>query len=201
VGYVEGEGYTAENEAAADFVSRQGLSSYRLEEFLATIEESIKNPIAAIPTEAQLLCGISRADPSSQTKEAALQRPDPKFSHIWRKTTVHEQPATASGEIDVQAVLRSRTSADEALETTLHAIKMKLARLLAIPIEEIRTDRSIASHGMDSLIAVELRNWVQTLLEAQVQMFELMSSMPFTDMASLIAKRSRLVASGIFAEA
>jgi hypothetical protein len=200
VGFVEGEGYTAENEAAAEFVRRQGLSSYKLEEFLVTIEEAIQHPVASTPTEAQLLCGISRADPSSQTKEAAIQNPDPKFSHIWRKDTVQEHQVTTSGQIDVQAVLKGCSSADEAIETTLHAIKMKLARLLAIPVDEIRVDRSIASHGMDSLVAVELRNWISTLLEAHVQMFELMSSMSFTDLASTIAKRSRLIASEIFAK-
>jgi emericellamide synthase (highly reducing iterative type I polyketide synthase) len=197
---VEGEGYTAENEGAAEFVRRQGLSSYKLEEFLVTIEEAITNPVAVTPTGAQLLCGISRADPSSQTKEAALQKPDLKFSHIWRKATVQEQRAATSGQIDVQAVLRGCTGADEAFETTLNAIKLKLARLLAIPIDDIRTDRSIASHGMDSLVAVELRNWISTLLEAHVQMFELMSSMPFSDLALLIAKRSRLIASELFAQ-
>jgi acyl carrier protein len=82
----------------------------------------------------------------------------------------------------------------------LHAVKTKLARLLAVQVDDIRTDRSIASHGMDSLIAVELRNWVSTFLEAHVQMFELMSSMPFSDLALLIAKRSRLIDSKVFAE-
>ena len=197
---MEGEGYTAENEAAAEFVRRQGLSSYKLEEFLVTIKESISNPLVTTSTEAQLLCGISRADPSSQTKEAALQRPDPKFSHIWAKITVQEQPTGTSGQIDVQAVMKSCTTTDEAVKTTLHAIKLKLARLLAIPVEDIRIDRSIASHGMDSLIAIELRNWISTLLEAHVQMFELMSSMPFSDLALLLAKRSRLIASEVFAK-
>jgi hypothetical protein len=37
-------------------------------------------------------------------------------------------------------------------------------------------------------------------LEAHVQMFELMSSMPFSDLALLIAKRSRLIDSKVFAE-
>ena len=200
MGFVEGEGYTAENEGAAEFVRRQGLSSYKLEEFLVTIEEAITHPVAVTPIGAQLLCGISRADPNSQTKEAALQKPDAKFSHIWRKATVQEQRAATCGQIDVQASLRSCTNAEEAFETTLHSIKLKLARLLAIPVEDIRTDRSIASHGMDSLVAVELRNWISTLLEAHVQMFELMSSMPFSDLAQLIARRSRLIASELFAE-
>jgi acyl carrier protein len=203
VGFVEGEGYTAENEAAAEFVRRQGLSSYKLEEFLVTIEEAIKNPLALTPTDAQLLCGISRADPSSETKEAAVQRPDPMFSHIWRKATANDQHANRAaptGQVDVQAVLRSCTTSDDAFEKTFQAIKMKLSRLLAIPAEDIRPDRSIANYGLDSLIAIELRNWVSTLLEAQVQMFELMSSMPFSDLALLITKRSRLISSELFAE-
>ncbi|KAH8658350.1 polyketide synthase [Xylariales sp. PMI_506] len=200
IGFVEGAGYTAENQAAAEFVTRQGLSSYRLEEFLVTVEEAIRNPLAATPIEAQLLCGISRAEPGSQTKEAAIQRPDPKFSHIWKRAAVQEQRTTTSGQVDVHTVLRSCTSADEASETTLHAIKTKLARLLAVPPEDIRTDRSVASHGMDSLVAVELRNWTTTFLEAQVQTFELMSSMSFSDLALMIAKRSHLIAPGVFAE-
>jgi signal transduction histidine kinase len=196
VGFVEGEGYTAENEGAAEFVRRQGLSSYNLKEFLVTVEEAIKNPLAATYIEAQLLCGISRANPGS----SAIQRPDPKFSHIWTKVVAQEKRAVKSSQVDVQTVLRGCTSTDDALEKTLQAIKTKLARLLAIIDEDIRVDRSIASYGMDSLIAVELRNWILTLLEANVQMFELMSSMPFSDLALLIAKRSRLISSDLFAE-
>jgi emericellamide synthase (highly reducing iterative type I polyketide synthase) len=196
---VEGEGYTAENEAAGEFGRRQGLTPYKLEEFLVTIEEAIKNPIATTPTEAQLLCGITRADPSSESKEAAVQRPDPKFSHIWSKATTLQRSTTNSGQVDVQAVLRSCTNTEDAFNMVLDAMKMKLARLLAIPVDEIRIDRSIAGHGMDSLVAVELRNWILTVLEAHVQRFELMSPMPFSELALQIAKRSRLIASEVFA--
>ena len=131
IGFVEGEGYTADNEAAADFVRRQGLTSYRLQEFLVTVEEAIKRPVGATPVEAQLLCGISRANPASSSQEAALQRPDPKFSHIWRKMGAASQDqrtsATSACQIDVQATLRSCTIAAEASAMILQAIKAKLA--------------------------------------------------------------------------
>ncbi|KAM4060065.1 acyl transferase domain-containing protein [Hirsutella rhossiliensis] len=204
IGFVEGEGYTAENEVAADFVRRQGLTSYRLQEFLVTVEEAIKRPVGAAPAEAQLLCGISRADPASSSQEAALQRPDPKFSHIWRKQGAASQDqrtsAASASQIDVQAALRSCTSAAEASEMTLQAVKMKLARLLAVPAKDILVDRSVASHGMDSLVAVELRNWISAFLEAHVQTVELMSSMSFTNLALLIAKRSHLIQPRVFAD-
>jgi acyl carrier protein len=164
-----------------------------------TVEDAIKNPIAASPIEAQLLCGISRAQPGSETKEAAVQRADAKFSHIWRKDTVVGQRTVAPGQIDVPAALRACNNPEEAFDTTSQAIKAKLARLLSIPADEIRVDRSITSHGIDSLIAVELRNWMSTSLEAQIQIFELMSSMTFSDLVMLIAKRSRLIRPEVFA--
>ncbi|KAH6648947.1 polyketide synthase [Truncatella angustata] len=200
VGLVEDAGYTAENEAAAEFMKRQGLTTYRLGEFLATIEEAIKNPVAATPNEAQLLCGLSRADPSSQDEAGILQRPDPKFSYIWRKSRGQERRDPSSTQVDVQAVLRCCGSAEEAVETTLTAIKTKLARLLAVLVDDIRVDRTLASHGVDSLIAIELRNWISTFLEAHVDSLELMSSIPFADLVALIAKRSCLVPPGIFAK-
>jgi hypothetical protein len=198
-GIIEDEGHTAEDESALEFVRRQGLMPYKLQEFLVTIEEAIRNPVAPSPAAAQLICGLRRADPDSGTKDAALQRKDLKFSHIWRKEiALEQQVATTSIQIDIPAVLTACTTAEQALEAILQVINVKLARLLAVPVEDICVQRSIANHGVDSLIAVELRNWMVTKLEARIQMFELMSSIPLTELAMLIAKRSCMIAPELF---
>jgi hypothetical protein len=200
VGSVEGAGYTAENESASGFIGRQGLAAYKLEEFLVTLEKAIKDPVAATPAEAQLLCGISRADPSFEDAEPMFQRPDPKFAFIWKKPRVQERRDATSNQVDVQAVLRSCTSAEEAFEATLTAVKTKLARLLAILVDDIRVERTLISHGVDSLVAIEFRNWISTFLEAHVDSLELMSSISFTDLVRLIAKRSCLIRPGLFVD-
>ncbi|PVI01286.1 polyketide synthase [Periconia macrospinosa] len=199
VGIIEDEGYTAEDESALEFVRRQGLASYKLQEFLVTIEESIRNPIATSPAQAQLICGLRRADPDSGTQDAALQRRDLKFSHIWRKEVALEQQMTAaSSHIDIAAALKACTTPEQALEAVLQAMKAKLARLLAMPVEEMSADRSMANYGVDSLIAVELRNWISMELGARIQNFELTSSIPLTDLAMLIAKRSSMIGGDVF---
>lgn len=198
VGFVEGEGYTAENEGAAEFITRQGLRPYKLQEFLATVNDAIRNPTAASPSMSQLLCGTSRADPTSETKESTLQYPDPKFSHIWTKVAQQERVKVNTGQVDVQTALRSVTTSEEVVETMQLAIKTKLSRLLAVSMDEFRLDRSVASLGMDSLIAVELRNWIKTQLEAHVQMVELMSSITFAELSRIVSTRSRLVTTGMF---
>ncbi|KAJ5771719.1 hypothetical protein N7520_002248 [Penicillium odoratum] len=200
VGLVEGAGHTAENPDAIDFVIRQGLQSYKAEEFLATINEAIQNPLASSPSAAQLVCGTSRTDPSSSANEASLQRPDPKFSHIWTKSNHQASTEIGSKQADISAILGSATTVGEVEEATQAAITMKLSSLLALPADEVCTDRSIASYGMDSLIAVELRNWILTRLEAHVQTLELMSPITITELSNRIARRSRLVATGLFGE-
>ncbi|KID62105.1 polyketide synthase, partial [Metarhizium brunneum ARSEF 3297] len=198
VGSVEGEGYTANNEAAAEFVSRQGLQPYKVKEFLATINEAIWNPFPSGPSAAQLICGTRRADPSSQAKEAALQRPDPKFSHIWTKPHRQASAKADSSHFNIQAMFESAKTADEAEKAMQIAIKQKLAHLLGLPEKDVSTNRSVVSYGVDSLIAVELRNWILSQLESHVQIFELMSPMSFAELANTVARRSRLVATGLF---
>ncbi|KAJ5537068.1 KR domain-containing protein [Penicillium frequentans] len=200
VGAVEEEGYTAENPAAAEFAVRQGVGKYQVKEFLATINEAIRNPFASDHSAAQLLCGITRVDPSSQAQEASLQRPDLKFSHLWTMSNQEAPARVESKQLDIQTMLRSANTAVEVEEATQIALQMKLSSLLALPADEISTDRSMASYGMDSLVAVELRNWILKQLESHIQMFELMSSTTFADLSSTIARRSRLVATGLFSD-
>jgi emericellamide synthase (highly reducing iterative type I polyketide synthase) len=60
---------------------------------------------------------------------------------------------------------------------------------------------SVASYGLDSLVSVELQNWVSRFLGGHVQTFELMSSMSMVQLAEVVARRSRLVPAGVFGDA
>ena len=146
----------------------------------------------------QVLIGMRRADPASRTDEAAEQRPDPRFSHVWITRSHGNTSKVESGELDVRAVLRTVQSQKVALEIVQVAIVGKLSRLLAMPMEDIRSDQSVSSYGADSLIAVELRNWVAKQLEAHLQIFELMSGLSIYGLAKLITERSRLVPGIVF---
>ncbi|UNI18759.1 putative PKS/NRPS-like protein biosynthetic cluster [Purpureocillium takamizusanense] len=200
VGAVAEEGYSAENPAAAEFVVRQGLRLYQVKEFLATINEAIRNPLPSHYSAAQLICGVTRADPTSQDQAASIQRPDLKFSHMWATPNQQGTAKCESKQQDIQAILRSATAAAEVEEATQAAILAKLSSLLALPVEDISTDRSMASYGMDSLVAVELRNWILAQLESHIQMFELMSSITFAELSNTIARRSRLAMAGLFTD-
>ena len=193
LGPVEGEGYAAENENALEFTLRQGMGVIKLEEVMAMIDHAITYPKAGDVASAQLLSGTRRADPLSGTDEAAVQRPDPKFSHLWISNSAASMSTAAAGEYDFQNALRTALTFIGAVEVAQTAIINKLSKLLAMEVADISPERPVGAYGMDSLISVELRNWMSVQLEAAIQQFELMGAKSIQELAGMAAERSRLV--------
>lgn len=183
---------------AKNALPSSNIQPQTIDEILAVINHAIQNPIVANVSQAQIVCGANlfAPDPSS----SATRRPDARFAHVWSRAAPR---VSKSGEdaFDVQAVLQSASSAEVAVEAVYTGLKAKLAGLLAVPTKEIQSDRSVSSYGVDSLISVELRNWITGHLGGHVQMLELMSSLSMMQLADLIAKRSRLVPASVFGSA
>lgn len=199
LGPVEGEGYAAENENALEFTLRQGMGIVKLDEVMSLINHAIAFPLLHDVAASQTLAATRRADPTSGTDEAAVQRVDPKFSHLWTSSSTASRTVKVGGEFDFKSELRSATTFSTAVDAAQTAIINKLSKLLAMQIEDISAERPVGSYGMDSLISVELRNWMSVQLEAAIQQFELMSAKSIRDLASMATERSRLVAASIVA--
>ncbi|KAK8144539.1 hypothetical protein G3M48_005656 [Beauveria asiatica] len=203
LGLIHNEGTVAEIEAVGRNQHAHGLRPYGVNVLFALINYCIQNPVAASPGEAQILCGGRRADPTSSAPEAASrQRPDMRFAHAWRSSSgsssraAHGKPAL--GGMAVQSALKAAATPQAAVEAVFAGLKQKLAGMLSISIDDVQADRSVASYGVDSLISVELRNWVRDELAAQIQSIELMSSLSMMQLAETMARRSRLVSAVLF---
>ncbi|KAM3565547.1 hypothetical protein ARSEF4850_001360 [Beauveria asiatica] len=204
LGLIHNEGTVAEIEAVGRNQHAHGLRPYGVNVLFALINYCIQNPVAASPGEAQILCGGRRADPTSSAPEAASrQRPDMRFAHAWRSSSgsssraAHGKPALG-GMAAVQSALKAAATPQAAAEAVFAGLKQKLAGMLSISIDDVQADRSVASYGVDSLISVELRNWVRDELAAQIQSMELMSSLSMMQLAETMARRSRLVSAVLF---
>jgi emericellamide synthase (highly reducing iterative type I polyketide synthase) len=193
------EGVVADrDDQVATLISKQGIRTNTIQEVLALVNYAIQNPSGESSTEAQILCGVTRFGPGSNTDDATRQRLDARFSHIWIDPVQGSSTSTEVVQLSVQPSLRAASDPRTAIEATLAALKAKISRLLSIPAPEIQPDRSVSSYGVDSLIAVELRNWIVTQVGAHIQMLELMNSLPMVKLAEMVARRSRFVKSGLF---
>ncbi|KAI9808079.1 MAG: Type I Iterative PKS [Pycnora praestabilis] len=124
-----------------------------------------------------------------------------KFSHL-----VHAQEITAalSGRgssngsssgagVSVRTLLRTATSLPAAIDMILQATLSKLGTLTMTPQEELDVAKPLAAFGLDSLVAVELRNWIGREMDANVPLLELMQAVTLKDLAEVITGKSRLV--------
>ena len=71
------------------------------------------------------------------------------------------------------------------------AILEKVASIFALPINELSPSASLSHYGVDSLVAVELRNWLLTAAQVEVSIADIMQSASVAVLAEVVAEGSR----------
>jgi hypothetical protein len=180
---------------AEDVLPPSDIRPQTVDEVLAVINYAIQSP----SHQSHIICGASQFAPNPASPSPS-QRPDARFAHVWSRAAPRASSKGGGDDdsFDVQAALRSSATGEAAVDAVFTGLKQKLAKLLAVPTTEIQPDRAVSSYGVDSLVSVELRNWITGYLGAHVQMLELMSSMAMVQLSEVIAKRSRLVPATVF---
>jgi acyl carrier protein len=128
--------------------------------------------------------------------------PDPKFRHLRRGVYTPENTiSTETSKISVGQALKQASSAGEAVQSVVDSLMVKMSSVLMVPMEDMSPRRSMTEYGLDSLVAVEIRNWISREMGAKVPLLTLLSSPSIERLADTIAKQSSLVDSKLFATA
>ncbi|KAI0603270.1 PKSKA1 [Biscogniauxia sp. FL1348] len=190
LGVIEDAGYIAESAGfqAQHFDARvfNGINDSLLRKivYLSILQQQLKGPQALIDAatlSTQMVTGLINPQPADSSL-----RHDARFAALF---TSHDGTKAAnsgggnSGDVDVQALLlllRS-PSADPAasLAATVEVVNKCFVRLLRLS-EPMDPARSLAIYGIDSLSAVEVRNWVRSELGALVTTLDIMNASSLT---------------------
>lgn len=81
----------------------------------------------------------------------------------------------------------------EAEQLIQDAALAKFAVFLDRPVEEIRVDQSLATIGLDSLVSIELKNWMVRTFQVNLQTSELSGAGSITALTATVASRSKLI--------
>ncbi|KAI0532709.1 hypothetical protein GGR58DRAFT_489208 [Xylaria digitata] len=109
------------------------------------------------------------------------------FSHVVGQATtettlpVTENPGT---------LFRLAAETDERIQIVIRALAVKLARSMSILPDDVEPSKPLSSYGVDSLMAVELRNYIGREFQATVAVFDIMGGVPISSIGDLVVERS-----------
>ena len=114
-------------------------------------------------------------------------RVSPRFAHLCRRAEAANGRATP-GTLPGRDTLRA--AAPEERRSGLDALlRDKVARVLGTSPEQLDDQRPLLQLGIDSLMAVELRNWIEGELQVNLPVVELMRSPSLAGLVELLSEQ------------
>lgn len=117
---------------------------------------------------------------------------DGKFS-LLRDAIAAASEDTSGGKtsaaIPLLKLLRSAADKTAAQQTLFDALALKITAVLVLPADSIEPTHTLKALGLDSLVAIEIRNWIARETEVNLQVLELLSSGSIMNLAGLILRK------------
>ncbi|KAI1778710.1 polyketide synthase-like protein [Hypoxylon cercidicola] len=193
LGVIEDVGYLAENRKLRerfDADAWYGMDEKLLRQiFSLSIQQQFPQP----PSPASAMQMITGIRVPQLTGSPLLS--DPRFSRLIRPNTRKEQRKGIEESKDVSAILvaaRSNTDRKNVLGLTIELCSTFLAKSLRMS-NEIDVSRPLSVYGIDSLAAVEFRNFVKTNLGVDLSTLEILSATSLSSVCEELIRRIRVL--------
>ncbi len=174
-GHLGEVGYLAEREQLGQRLERQGVLSFTVQQATACLEYALHH------REVQL--SVLRIDWSVWRGLGITHRVSPRFAHLLRNQLLSSDNAIgqwASVDGLRELPMPARLTAVEKM------LRVKAGSLLGMSPEQIPADRALLEMGLDSLMAVELRNWIESQLQASIAISTVMRSDSLSHLVELL---------------
>ena len=193
LGPVKSVGYVSQTAGLAERLKRAGTTVLEEEEVLRLIERGIVTAHQTDVDTSQIITGVSRG--SGTNWDLATFRDNAIFStlKVGHDSSTESARSKTSATLDLKARLQEIPSWSEAVTLVAAAIIKKLADMFAIAEDTIEASAPLSQFGVDSLVAVELRNWISSAAQAEASIFDVTQSSSITSLAIKVAKKSRFV--------
>lgn len=172
------------------------MGTIQTRDVLAMLEHFCDPLQAALaPDESQLLVGTDVSSVFDAGGEDGLP------SHLMRpmfapflvkrpNNSTNRKRGVGSAEEDAVQDFQQVKGIPERSAAVVNALMIKLSLALGLQAEDIDPRKGLSDYGVDSLMAVELRNWVWRSFKASVAVFDIMEEKSLKGVAQLVAKKA-----------
>lgn len=176
-GHVGEAGYLAERAELGQRLERQGVLSFSVDQATDCLQYALHNQTVQM--------SVLKMDWSVWRGLGITSETSPRFAHLL--VCRGEASEVVSDEIATAAQIRA-AQPQQKLEMIRNLVSRKASSLLGIEPENIETYRPLVEMGLDSLMAVELRNWIESRIEIDLPISQLMRSGSIDQLAESIAQ-------------
>jgi hypothetical protein len=183
---VSDAGYLAEDaEKAAEVARNLGSDTICEAEVLSLIQASIEGKTESC-----------NGHPITGMRITATMRPfwsnDAKFTHLLRAAEeASASSSTGAVKISWSAAFKAASSRPEAETVVCNALVEKIAEVISMEQEELDVTRALSHYPLDSLTAIEVRNFITRMFESNLQVLELLASGSIESLAKLVCGKSK----------
>nr|QED55501.1 TRI17 [Trichoderma rodmanii] len=180
------------NEAIIQSIRRQGLTLITNDELLAYFEYALSTdarkagchqPVIGFTPET--IAGTTAVNGAAHTL---------MFTHVRRLSTEEAENDVIMQTKTFKDIIKETTDKEAISAFVARTVADKLADLIAIDPADVNLGSSITDYGLDSLNAIELRNWLMREFDALIQYSEVLDSHDIRALAQKVTSRSKMVA-------
>ena len=174
----------------------------RENEFHALMKKIIASEISTNDTATQIINGLATG---ATVHAAGIRTPfyfsDPRFSHLVAAgPSIDSGNSSAQGSNPAAPSLRDQLSAattlTDAANIVTDALVARVAKSLQTEKSEIDEARPLHSYGIDSLVGVEIANWVFRETKVGVSVFDILATVSIRDFSKGVAEKSAFFKEG-----
>jgi aryl carrier-like protein len=178
-GYLGEVGYLAERPQLGERLERQGVRSFTVRQALTLLEREMQRQAIQI--------SVMRVDWARWRGLGVTGRVSPRFAHLLRESTGETPVPTRPHEGELPTLDAVRSAAPEVRRGLLDTVlRDKVARVLGASPDRLDSEKPLLNLGIDSLMAVELRNWIEQELRVNLPIVELMRSPSLARLTDLL---------------
>jgi NAD(P)-dependent dehydrogenase (short-subunit alcohol dehydrogenase family) len=169
LGVITDVGYLAENKDLAEKMKQQGFHGTNRATLLSLIHVAISQPRCGIT---QMVTGLGQWREGGSLGDLDA----PLFSHFRHKFQNHGASFAIGNSVEaLKAELSATKTIEHASTVICEAIGRKLASHLSIPVENIDPSSPVSEYGVDSHVAVKLRNWISRSMSCTIPILEILA--------------------------
>jgi len=197
LGMMIGEGLVAESDSLLNSMRRIGhLMEIEPAELLALLEYYCDRDLPLLSDrDAQILVGVEM--PSAVVAKGidlhhSIHRPI--FRHLFRMSPADSNVKFATSDtigIDRAAELRKAGSEDDAVALVIEWFSNKVGQILGLSQSDIDPSKPVHTYGIDSLVAMDLKNWFTREIGVEITVFILLGNMPLQALCAMATEKSK----------